>query len=281
MPQEVSKVQLSLGYWLLNHRRQLRKIGLVIFIIIDAVIVLLFLYNLTIYLANIPGHNRMIESMGSSINDYRLYHQKTAPLDLQIIETEVLRSPLEKYDFIAKIKNPNDRWIITGFRYRFLAGGAATEWSESYLANNEEKYLLYFGLESSQDLLDSRVQVEIEDLAYRRVIDPDKVPDVNFLITNADYNLLTLDEERISQVTADIRNDSVYSFWQVGIQIVLRNSGQPVGVNYTTIDSFDTLQTKEIDLKWRGRLSGVNQVEIIPEINIIDNDNYKKYNIAL
>lgn len=285
MPNEVSRTQLTIGYWLLNHRSLLRRLGLGLFILVDIIITILFLTNIIKYLAFIPAHNQMISSMSQPVVDYELLQARNQPQDLLIGNQRVLLSPANKYDFMARISNPNNRWIISSFRYRFQAGGQSTDWQTGYLANNETKYLFYFGLESSSSssLLGENVKVQIDDIIYRRVLDLTKVPDVNFSITNTKYNTLYVagSDDRISQVTADIINDSVYSFWRVGWQIILLAGSDPVGINYTTIDNFDTLDNKKLDLKWEGRVAGVTQVTIIPDFNILDNDNYKKYNIEL
>jgi len=285
MSEEVNKTQLTVGYWLLTHRNFLRRLGLGLFIMVDAIIATFFLVNIIKYLAYIPAHDQMISSMSQSVVDYELLQAQNQPRDLMISNQRVLLSPANKYDFMAKINNPNDRWMISSFKYRFLAGGQSTDWQTTYLANNETKYLFYFGFESSSsaNLLGENVTVQIDEVAYRRILDPTKIPDIDFSITNMEYNTLYAagSDDRISQVTADITNNSVYSFWRVGWQIVLLAGDEPVGINYTTIDNFETLDAKKLDLKWQGRVAGVTQVIIIPEYNILDNDNFKRYNIEL
>jgi hypothetical protein len=284
MPKEVSKWQLTAGYWLLTHRRQVKRSGLIIFILLDAVLAGLFLYNLVTYLVFWPAQNKMIASMGENTIDYQLLHQKSAPVNLNISQEEVLLNSAGQYDFLAKIKNPNSRWIISSFQYRFSVNGQKTDWTTSYLANNEEKYLFFRGYQyQGSSLIGENVSVEINDIQYRRIIHPDRVPQVNFTVANAQYSTIYTagSEERYSQIKADITNKSVYSFWTVGCQIVLYSYDNPVAVNYTTISDFDTLQTKTLDLKWKGTVGGVTEVRIIPEINLIDDDNYKQYNIEL
>ncbi|MBU1148940.1 hypothetical protein KKI23_02500, partial [Patescibacteria group bacterium] len=206
--------------------------------------------------------------------------------NIRISQEKILVAPLGKYDLVAKVSNPNGRWIVKSFQYRFVGDNFETAWQDSFLANNEQKYLFYFGYESSSgsaNLIGQEVDVEIRQIEYQRIKDPVKVPDVHFDIVNVNYDTLYLADsgETVSQVTAEITNNSVYSFWQVGFQIVMMANDQPISINYTTVDNFDTLLSKNLDVKWQARIAGVGSVEIVPDFNIIDNDNYKRYNIEL
>ncbi len=285
MPKQVSKIQLNIGYWLLNHRKQMQTTGLVLFIMVDIIIIIFFLINFGKYFTGLPVQNRMIASMAEPVVDFQAVHLKNSPITPQVHDQAVVTSSLDRYDFLAKIKNPNNRWIVKSFQYRFKVGGETTGWQTGYLSNNEEKYFFYIGFDYSGygSLVDKTVEVELKDIEYIRVVDHDKVPKIDFVIEGTQHKILSLAEsgDQISQVVADITNDSVYSFWQVGIQIVLLGRDKPISINFTTVNSLDTLQTKSIDVKWLNRISGVTEVIIVPEINILDDDNYKRYNIEL
>ncbi|MFH1598344.1 MAG: hypothetical protein ABIB97_04755 [Patescibacteria group bacterium] len=285
MPKQVNKAQLETGYWFLTHRNLVKRIGLIIFMLVDLIIVCFFLYNIITYFAMIPFYNRLVANLGNEIIDYSGIHQRTAPRPLQITEETILLAPTGNYDLMAKIRNPNDRWIIDSFQYRFTVSGSQTDWQTSHLADSENKYLFYFGHENygSGSLLNEEVTVEIDNVIYRRIIHPDKVPRIDFVVEDPQHDTVYLadSDERVSRVTANIKNNTVYSFWEVGVQIILYSYDDPVAINLVTIDNFDTLLTKNLDILWRGRVAGVTSVLINPFVNIVDNDNYKKYHIEI
>ena len=82
----------------------------------------------------------------------------------------------------------------------------------------------------------------------------------------------------VSTLNFKITNGSAYSYWQVGVYMVLLGPGNVAGANYIALDQFLSGQTREIEMRWYEVLSSVNKVEILPEINVLDSGVYMPVN---
>jgi hypothetical protein len=78
----------------------------------------------------------------------------------------------------------------------------------------------------------------------------------------------------LNSLTFSANNTSAYGFWDAPLSIVLYRSNKIVGLNQYSLKEFASYNTREISLTWPGDLSGVNDIDITPEVNIMDENNY-------
>jgi len=71
-----------------------------------------------------------------------------------------------------------------------------------------------------------------------------------------------------------VYNDSPYSFWEVGLPIILRDrSSKIIGANYVVINQLMAKEKRDINIGWLNPIeSPVGQVEVMPEINLLNDD---------
>jgi hypothetical protein len=81
----------------------------------------------------------------------------------------------------------------------------------------------------------------------------------------------------LSKLDFKISNNSACGYKSVPLTIVLKSQGQILAVNRYIINNFRSGEEKNIQLTWPGKLSNVNEVEILPDLNILDDLIYLKY----
>jgi hypothetical protein len=67
-------------------------------------------------------------------------------------------------------------------------------------------------------------------------------------------------------------NETPYSFWEVGLPIVLYNqSAEPIAVDYIIINKLKADEERELSVSWHEAISQrVREVGVYPEINLLD-----------
>ncbi|MBU0463677.1 MAG: hypothetical protein KKD21_12990, partial [Proteobacteria bacterium] len=81
--------------------------------------------------------------------------------------------------------------------------------------------------------------------------------------------------------TFNVSNDTAYSYWNPKFYILLMKGEKVAGISQTDIQGFDSGEERDILINWFGTLPTVSKVQIVPEVNIFDVDEYSFYEIFL
>ena len=199
----------------------------------------------------------------------------------------LLKIESNKYDIFSKISNPNSRYLCN-IKYCFIFGNENNEieCSESFIFPNETKYLL--SLAKTFEQSPENLRFIIKDISWHR-INLHKYPDwqnfynehLDIIIGNAKFKPTELSglSEKIdlNSLEFTVYNNTAYNYWDVTFNIFLYSGNRIVGVNKYILQEFMSKEKRNIQISWSGRFSRVSDIEIIPEINVMDEDVYIKY----
>ena len=267
LSQNLTNRELKFSYWYITHKLALRR-WLAIFLIIASVLIWFYvIFEMTFYAIdyNLEAYN--LSRLASGQNSYLDGLETRAPKPLSFSPINILLGDDNRRDFFVEAANPNPNWLAV-FNYKFTAPDSGGESKWGFILPGEKKYLMGLGLENAESGL------EIADLRWRRINDFERTKNerLRFNITSEEFQGGVAPGDPNS-VSFNITNDSAYNYWEVGIQVFLWSGGQLAGVNYITINQLKTGETRKVELNWANRLPRIDSIQVIPDINILDENN--------
>lgn len=277
---DFSNKELKLSYWILKNKGLFKKIALGIFIVIDAAFLLYGLYGFTDYLfITGPNERKQLEMLTEDIN-YQSINARLVARPIEIRSTVVLPGK-KTYDISSFVNNRNEDWLAT-FKYQFIAGGEKTELKEGFILPGESKFLSDFGLDLPRGT--RQALLVFEELKWERV-SKHEIPDykiwanerLDFEVSNVSFDQsVSLGAGTASRASFDVKNNTVFDYWQVGLNVILYRGATIVGTNYIEIPRFLSNETRSAEITWFDPIVQVTKVEVLPEINIFDEGVYVK-----
>lgn len=272
----------KLSLWWVEHRAFLRKFGLGLFVVFDAALLLFGGWHLldAFAVSYDAEQNAVMRMVAYGQTDLHAYTTGTAADDLEIGEGRVISIGGGRYDLYATLLNPNDDWWAE-VDYSFLMGGEQTDVQTGFVLPSQEKPLVELAVESSIPI--SSASLVIQEVRWQRV-DHHVISDyptwanerLDFSISTSSFETETrFDGETFGRTAFTIQNDTAYSYYHVGLFVLLLRGNSVVGVNRTTLSSLESGVEREVVVNWFGTLPSVSQVQILPELNIFDLEVYK------
>ncbi|TAL50470.1 hypothetical protein EPN81_02690 [Patescibacteria group bacterium] len=272
----------KVSLWWVTYRAALRRIGFALFIAFDALLLLFGGWHLLDAFAISYGAEQYTvwQMVGLGQTDLHVYTLENAASDLEAGDGRVISIGDGRYDLYTTLVNSNDEWWAE-FTYAFLIDGQQTESRAGFILPTQEKPVAELAVESVSPI--QSANLVIENVRWHRV-DRRYIPDyptwasdrLNFLISASSFEQETrFDGETFGRTTFTIENDTAYSYYDVGLFVLLLRGNSVVGVNRTTLSSLESGVEAEVTVNWFGTLPSVSQVQIIPELNIFDLEVYK------
>ncbi len=264
--------------WWVEHRAQLKKIGLIVWGVIDALLLLFSVWVFTdSFLISYWAENRAVAIMAVvGQSDLHAFTRAHAAKDVSLGSVDTFALSDDRYDFYVPITNPNPNFYAE-FSYVFTTADGETDEQQGFLLpGDENKPLLALAYHSTTR--PTNVNVDFRNFRWHRV-DQHLIPDYTawaqerfaFDITNVNFTSdIQFDSQKIGRVTFTVSNPRPYSFWEPAFYLVLERGTSVVGVTRTTLDRFETGDTRDVSVDWFGALPAVTKVEVIPEVNLFD-----------
>lgn len=200
--------------------------------------------------------------------------------------TQILETANGKYDLVSQIENVNPRhWgLIT---YHFIVNGAPTEKSTMFILPSESKHLLQLGQEFTSRPVSA--ELVIDNVGWQR-ISKKTIPDwpafkedfLNFEITDKKFTPARtsgLSEKlSLSQLSFAVINRTTYNYLRADFDAFIYVGPTLVGVNRFSVNNFQSDETREVSANFLGQFSRADNIEIVPNINILDAGNFLKFN---
>ncbi|MFA6410388.1 MAG: hypothetical protein WCW26_02315 [Candidatus Buchananbacteria bacterium] len=281
-PIPVSSFKLKASYWYVTHKLQLKKL-LVIFLILLSVI----FYGYAIYKAIMilavqdKQYRQDLNYLTTQQIDYSYFHQVNKPKNIEILSFDTAGGREDRYDFIAKVFNPNTNFFGDQVYLQLVSEGRVVAEKTGFIFPGQEKYFAFFGQTVSDP---ANIAINIAKVDWKRVHDFEifAEPRMKFEVTDVEYkpaeDLKIRGELSVSALNFKITNNSAYSFWHVGVFIALQSGDQTVGGSYTVLDQFRSGETRNIQMSWYDPLPSVSDYVIIPEVDILDSAAYMPVN---
>lgn len=275
--QEFTSQDLKWSFWFVKNKALLYKVLVIILMVIDALFILFGIWRWGGYLLGLSDFRRLQASLSSSVN-YTGIHPHFGAQPIQAINAQIFASRENKYDAVAELVNPNNRFLVK-FNYYFVIGGEKTPTQKSFLLPGETRPVAYLGI---KDGAATAPAVVLENIEYQR-ISAHEISDtrswqayrLNFQVSDFVF-LKSLAQEgaNTDALQFKLTNNSPYSYVAPNFHVALLQNGQMVGILPLRLDSINSLETKNIDL--RNFVSGlsVTEIALYPVINVYDSAVY-------
>jgi len=276
-----SNRQLQAGTWYVRNRLLLKKVFYSILAFFAGITLLYSTIAWTIYLGvGIFDDTRMNQVIANSFQNYSGMQIFFRPERIQVSEVNAFSTGLGKYDFAARVVNPNERHVLE-IDYKFVFDGGETEMMTQVIHPGESKFVGSFAYESLS--YPSGLEFQLVDRRSRFI-------GKNFIDNPIDYVNAHLDFEASEfiftpgdpgidnvpyhSVMFDLENKSPYTYRDANFMVALFNRGQFEGVIPFTIEQFDRSSSEEIDLRFGTGIPSVTDIEVYPMMNIFDERNF-------
>lgn len=272
---EIPMNKLSLGLWWVKNRLRL-KTALIIFLTIVSLLGWGYaFYHFGSYLF---FGMRADDLMLRELTETKIINPEDLRAgDLSISKVGVLKTG-EKYDMYVRVANPNKKHWGT-FGYCFLERGLEIECGNSFIFPEENKYIII--LSQKFDRQPNNIKFELGETLWKR-INLHRIPDwkkfkkdrlnidtKEVVFTPASLSGLS-EKLNINALSFEAINNSAYNFWEVPLTIILYKGSRIIGVNKYTMEEFFSNEQREVKIAWPGTIGNVSDVEIIPNLNIMD-----------
>ncbi|MFA5318170.1 MAG: hypothetical protein WC323_01700 [Patescibacteria group bacterium] len=277
--------QLKWGLWWVENRMLLRHIFIIILIVAGTLFWGYTIYGFGYYAyKGIQEDEVLAQDLISIPKISHNYTSGTAAQDLVLGSINVLPGIKNTSDLAVEIKNLNSSWYAV-FDYFFIINQQETEIKSEFMLPGEKKYLTEFLYEGSRP---TGASINIANLKWRRISPKDIGSSVeSYLADNANIEISDIQINpagavSVSAASAMIlkaKNNTPYNFWSVDFYFALKSGYRLVGINKYQIEKFLSGEEKEISFSWLGA-SGGSQVEVIPSVNIFDQENLMPFNLG-
>ena len=274
---EFTSQELKWGFWYVKHKALLYKILVITLVSIDSIFVLFGLWRWGDYLLGWQDAQRVQNSLAASVN-YTGIHPRYSAQPIQAINTQIFSSRENKYDAVAELINPNSRFLAK-FNYYFIINGEKTPAQKTFLLPGESRLVAYLGI---KDGAGSIPAIVLENIEYQR-ISAHKITDtiswqayrLNFQVSDFVF-LKSLAQEgaNTDAIQFKLANASPYSYAAPDFYVALLQNGQMVGILPLHLDSINSLEIKNIDLRNFAPGLSVTEIVLYPIINVYDEGVY-------
>lgn len=267
--------KFQLGYWYVNNKPLLRKIGIGIIITVVALIWLNFIVQTIGYLINISSTRQALSDL--AVN-YVNYDAQKQPEEIVVIDSAILSSGAGKSDVFAHIRNPNNYWSASAITYQFVVSGQNISAKTTTLMPGEEKFIVEQDLGmSSTGAISSDVGFKIIDIKWKGI--KQNLPEINVVFEDIEYPIVEFSEEATDtsstygRVSATAINKSIYGFKDVDVTVLLKSQNLPNAIAITHLRNFLAGESREIEFTWSRKLPFGAETKFITTTDLLDEDN--------
>lgn len=205
--------------------------------------------------------------------------EEVKPVDLDILNAEVVYDFDNKYDVAIKIKNNNEVFGASNIKFRVIFQNENREEITSYsiekgyfILPKEEKFLVVQGI--SSDAHPSFVRVEFGEISWDKF---SQYEEPRLVVVASDYNDKPA-EGGFSKITGTLVNKSDIDFETIKINAIIQDSnGKLLATNYQIINTMRANEQRDFIMFFPREFSGsVSNVKIEAETNVFDSENYIK-----
>jgi hypothetical protein len=276
----LSDDELKAGYWYVTHRVLLRKVFVFALAIASGGLLLYGIVGLVnYYLVDSAVRQALQADLAKSKLNQQLLSEINRPLDLQIMDTEVVKAGDNGYDFITNVVNPNSQWAVESFDYYYLIGEEKSNVKSEYILPGQSKLVLY--LNYPREGFVGSASLIMENIKWKKTANfnewQEKVMQFAFenqIVLSSKKSGIS-EQEMISTIQFDVLNKSPYSFWEPRFIVFVVKNGKIVGATQVVIDSLSSGEKRTETVNMFQSISGGAELEIAPDINILDPNVFK------
>jgi hypothetical protein len=277
-PVPVSNFGLKFSYWWVTHKFMLRRIAGGILI---AISLGFYAYSgwqaFQLFFVQQQDYRQLLANISHDYIDYGTFRSRNAAKPIEISDYAVLGGRDGIYDMLVRLYNPNPQYTVARTVVKFSSNGEPVGEREAFILPGDSTYVGLFGVQLGSA---PNPEVEATDVAWKRVHQYEEFSNARlaFAIDEVKFHSpseLGLNQTApVSSVTFRVRNAGAFNFWRVGFSIVLRSGSSIIGANYITAEQFLAGEERTMEVRWSEPLGAVTDVEVVPEVNILDESVY-------
>jgi len=266
------KKPFILGYWLIKSKPLLKKIAKYISIGLVVLIWINFVLQTINYLTNINRHKEVLKSLTTN---YVNFDANGNPQSLIITDSAAFNRESGKFDLFARLTNPNHYWGAAVVTYQFVVGGANIPPQTTSLLPGQEKFISQSNVAINSSVVTDTV-LKIINIQWQGI--KIKVPEAKFDFKDAQYLPVEFSETsdsagNFSRLTVTAANRSIYGFKNVKITVLLKSSGQNVGLGTQNYSNFLAGEEKNLEFSWPRKFPINVQPEFRVDTDVLDTNN--------
>jgi len=273
---DFSNRELKLSRWYLKHKILLGQIGIGILIVfcITTIFYSSIMWGLYLF-SGFEKDEQLRRDQVAEFVDNRAIYGRFAATPLIIDSPKIFQEQGDKVTFSSNVSNPNNRHIAT-VTYRFTYSGGQTDLEEAIILPASKRPLSVFGHQTTNR--PTTIRLQIENVKWQK-INPHEIPDPVEYINDhfswqiENFNFVrgsVLDNMPSHQISFDISNNSVYSYWAPQFYIELLDIDQIVGVLKVELEQFRSGETRTVDIRSLTDLQNVTDLSIYPIVDPFD-----------
>lgn len=256
---------MRLAYFYAENKVAIKRALIFLLFFADIIVIFIFGKIFIDYQAGITNELNLLNDLAKSYVNAEAV-KKLKPANL-IIENVAAVPAGKNFNLVAEITNPNKEWVINKLTYAFRVNGELTGETTTFVLPMSTKTVMYFNATAGSDS-----ELVVVGTAWQRI---------------SDYSLLSFKEgvkiaaaefkpsgsaQFSGLIEITIENETPYSFWEVGLPIILYGeSGRIIGIDYQIVNKLLSRETRQISVAWNEKLAAhVREVRVIPEINLVD-----------
>lgn len=275
---EFSAKQFKWAVWFVKNKLLLYRLSIGFLIVFSAVtIVFSFWRGAQILIFDLSARPGLEAALTASIN-YSALHPRFSPLPLQILNSYVLPGGTGKTDVLSEIANPNKNFVVR-FDYYFDYGGSITERRADFLLPGESRPVAEFGIDTAQ--FPGSPSLMLENIRWERV-PAHQIPDaaawqterVDFTVSNFSFSFAGENGLAANALRFTVRNNSPYGYRDALFYLGLYQNGGLVGIMRFDLKDFQSLESREIDLRNFVQNLAVSEIKLYPVIDLYDKGAY-------
>ena len=196
---------------------------------------------------------------------------------IQVIDRWLLNVENNDYDFLARVRNPNQSHGSPAVNYElkfFDAAGQVifTKIGSFYILPGQTEYVADLPIRLERPAV--RHEFNIKNIDWVK-LDQFTLTDLDLIAGEIDYSEPT-GQPFFARVAGAITNDSDFDLNRVDSVIVITGqSGEPIAVNKTSINTFLARTKRGFEVRWtRPFVGNYISSEVEVHTNILDNLNY-------
>lgn len=275
---EVTGKGLKWGIWYVGHKVLLYKILIWILASVGAVLWLFSLWQWGSYLIFGLTNDAKIYAELAVFRDYTAINERFAAGPLQILNTGLYQSGVNKYDAVAEVANPSGRFVVW-FDYYFDFGSFQTPRIRGFILPGETRPIVYSGVEEGGG---GNPSVVLDNINWQRISNHEisdvaawKAERLNFVVSDFDISRAgTGDGANAHIISFNLANSSPFGYKEPFFYVELLEGDTPVAILPLHLENFKSLETRPIDLRSFVSSLSASDVRLYPVIDILDKSVY-------
>ncbi len=266
--EEVPEWKLNLAYWYTEHKILIKRALIFLIFFADLAIAIIWGMIFVNYRAGLLSDEKYLAALPINLVNNNS-SESMKPAELSLGPAIILSGASEKNNLIALARNDNPDWAVKQISYTFNVNGQDLDTLTSFIPPKSEKYLAYYNAP-----LGNNVNLKILNTSWLRVRDFTMLSYKDNIKISAAQFVPSQSSVVSGEVKFTINNNTPYSFWEVGLPVVLfdRND-EPVAINYLVVNKLRSQEERSVEIGWPELIYGqVDRVKVYPEVNFFDDN---------